>query len=73
MKPLTLQIEGMSCGHCLQAVRAALDGLPGVAVRTVRIGRADLDYDEGMTGPGPIAAAVEAAGYPTTPATELPG
>ncbi len=33
----TLQIEGMSCDHCVRAVRDALDRLDGVHVESVRI------------------------------------
>ena len=68
MKELTLHIEGMSCGHCLNAVNKALAGLPGVETITVRIGRADLRFDEGQSDPVRIAQAVSAAGYRATPA-----
>jgi len=30
MTNLTLRIDGMSCGHCMNAVNRALAGLPGV-------------------------------------------
>ena len=39
---LTLTIDGMSCGHCVRAVSAALAGVPGVAVRSVEIGHARI-------------------------------
>ena len=35
MRHLTLHIEGMSCGHCLNAVNRALAGLPGVEIESV--------------------------------------
>ena len=63
MVPLALSINGMSCGHCLNAVRRALSGTPGVTVDSVRIGRADVQYDPGVTTPETIAAAVTDAGY----------
>ena len=66
MKELTLHIEGMSCGHCLNAVNKALTGLPGVEAISVRIGRADLRYDEGQSDPTRIVQAVSAAGYRAT-------
>jgi copper chaperone CopZ len=56
----------MSCGHCLSAVNRALAGLPGVAIESVRIGRADLQYDEERLDPARIAAAVTDAGYRAT-------
>ena len=63
MRRLTLHIEGMSCGHCLNAVNSALAALQGVQVDSVRIGRAELHYDEAVTTPSRIEAAVADAGY----------
>jgi copper chaperone len=63
MRRLTLHIEGMSCGHCLNAVNQVLAALPGVQVDSVRIGRAELRYDESITTPPRIEAAVGDAGY----------
>jgi copper chaperone len=63
MTPLALSINGMSCGHCLNAVRRALSETPGVSVESVRIGRADVQYDPAITSPAQIAAAVTNAGY----------
>jgi len=60
---LTLHIEGMSCGHCLHAVREALEGLEGVVVESVRMGHAEVEYREAAIRPESIAAAVERAGY----------
>ena len=66
MRDLTLHIENMSCGHCLNAVNRALAAVPGVEIGSVRIGRAELCYDEGAVDPGRIAAAVTNAGYRAT-------
>lgn len=66
MQHLTLHIEGMSCGHCLNAVSRALTDLPGVEVESVRMGRADLRYDEQRVNPARIEAAVTDAGYRAT-------
>ena len=66
MRPLTLRIEGLSCGHCLNAVSRALTGLSGVEVESLRIGRADLRYDEAAIAPDRIEAAVTEAGYRAT-------
>ncbi|HET9515571.1 MAG TPA: cation transporter [Gemmatimonadales bacterium] len=63
---LTLHIAGMSCGHCLNAVNQALAGLPGVSIDSVRIGRADLRFDDSQIRPPQIMAAVEDAGYSAT-------
>ena len=66
MQHLTLHIEGMSCGHCLNAVSRALTQWPGVEVESVRMGRADLRYDEQQLNPARIEAAVADAGYRAT-------
>ena len=68
MRHLTLHIDGMSCGHCLNAVNRALAGLLGVEVESVRIGRAELRYDEQTLDPSRIEAAVADAGYRATAA-----
>jgi copper chaperone len=68
MRSLTLHIEGMSCGHCLNAVSRALAGLPGVEVDSLRIGRADVRYDERTVDPSRIAEAIDEAGYRATAA-----
>jgi copper chaperone len=68
MNNLTLHIEGMSCGHCLNAVNRALAQLPGVEVDSIKIGRADIRYDERTVEPSRIEAAVSEAGYRATSA-----
>lgn len=68
MRSLTLHIEGMSCGHCLNAVNRALAQLPGVAIDAIRIERADVRYDESAIDPARIEAAVAEAGYRATAA-----
>jgi copper chaperone len=68
MRPATLHIEGMSCGHCLNAVNQALAQLPGVRLEALRMGRADLQYDETAIEPARIEAAVTEAGYRATAA-----
>jgi copper chaperone len=65
MESLTLHIEGMSCGHCLNAVNHTLAGLPGVEIDSVKMGRADVRYDARAIEPLAIEAAVTGAGYPT--------
>jgi copper chaperone len=58
-----LHIDGMSCGHCLNAVNRALSELPGVEVDTVRMGRAEVRYDQTQASPAQLEAAVADAGY----------
>jgi copper chaperone CopZ len=60
---LTLTIDGMSCGHCLNAVRAALDRLPGVTIEKVTMGSASVLYDPSKANPQEIVDAVNDEGY----------
>lgn len=55
-----LQIEGMSCGHCVRAVEQALCAVPGVTRAEVEIGRARV---EGEASRERLVQAVEAEGY----------
>ena len=41
-----LDIEGMSCEHCVRAVRGALEGVAGVRKIDVRVGHADVETDD---------------------------
>ena len=65
MSTVTLHIEGMSCGHCLNAVSRALHAIPGVTVQSVQIGRAELEVERASLG-NDATAAVTAAGYRAT-------
>lgn len=58
-----MHIEGMSCGHCLNAVNQALAAVPGVTIRSVRIGRADVEVADDGPRSDDLVAAVEAAAY----------
>jgi len=63
MNTIELEIEGMSCEHCVAAVTEALGELPGVSVDEVRLGGAHVRYDPGQVSPDQIALAIEDAGY----------
>ena len=68
MKQLKLEVAGMSCGHCVGAVREALASVPGVKVEDVHIGSASVSYDESRTTVGDLVDAVADAGYEATEA-----
>ena len=68
MQHATLHIHGMSCGHCLHAVKRALSAVPGVEIESLQMGRAQVRYDEGATSPAALEAAVTEAGYRATAA-----
>lgn len=59
----TLSIDGMTCGHCVQAVTKALSAVPGVKVRSVAVGSAVIETADGWTT-GKAVAALDEAGYP---------
>ena len=63
MNKLELEIDGMSCSHCVAAVSEALGELPGVKVEQVRVGAAQLSYQPDQVSPEQIVLAVEDAGY----------
>ena len=63
MQKLELEIEGMSCSHCVAAVSEALAELPGVSIDNVRIGGAQVSYQPEKVSPEQIVLAVEDVGY----------
>ena len=68
MERLTLNISGMTCGHCVAAVTRALKGVAGVDVEKVETGSAVLTYNPESTSLKQIEAAVADAGYIAQPA-----
>jgi copper chaperone len=68
VKQLKLEVSGMSCGHCVGAVRDALAGVPGVKVDDVRIGSVSVTIDETKATVGDLVDAVSDAGYEATEA-----
>ena len=56
-------IEGMSCGHCINAVTEALENTKGVFVDGVIIGRALVRYDNQRVDRTSIIQAIEGLGY----------
>lgn len=66
----TLTIDGMTCGHCVQAVTKALSDVPGIAVRSIELGSAQITATDGITVARAVAA-LDEAGY-TVRAGEMP-
>lgn len=62
----SLEIAGMSCGHCVKAVTMALQDLPGVAVKDVKVGEAVIDADDHLVTAAELTAAIEEAGFTLT-------
>ena len=63
MEQTTIAIQGMSCGHCVAAVKGALGQLDGVQVQEVKIGSAQVAYDPQSVTPERIAQAIADEGY----------
>ena len=63
MERLTLTIEGMTCEHCVRAVRGRLEQTPGVKVGGVQVGSATLEYDPAKTTVDDIEEAIADEGY----------
>jgi copper chaperone len=64
MEKVSLQIQGMSCGHCVKAVSSALNAVDGVAVERVDVGSASVRFDPARADAAGIEQAIEEAGYP---------
>ncbi|KJE25755.1 copper chaperone CopZ [Geobacillus sp. G4] len=62
---ITLQVQGMTCGHCKAAVTNALQALDGVNRVEVHLqeGTVDVDYDETKVSVEKLKEAIEEQGY----------
>lgn len=58
-----IEIQGMTCQHCVRAVREALTAVDGVRVERVGIGSAIVEYDPVRTPPAALIGAVNGQGY----------
>jgi copper chaperone len=63
MKTQEFIIKGMSCGHCVMAVRKELSRLENVKVDDIQIGKAKVEFDETKIQESTIINAIEEAGY----------
>lgn len=70
MEQMTLQIDGMSCGHCVSRVQKAIAKLEGVHVDQVEIGSARVSYEPAKVSLARIREAVEDAGFEVRPSSE---
>jgi copper chaperone len=57
------KIEGMSCGHCVMAIKKEISKHTDVFVDDVQIGSAKVHYDENKVTEKKIVEAIEEAGY----------
>ena len=68
MTAVSLNITGMSCGNCVAHVKRALSAVPGVTVRKVDIGQAEVELNP-PADLRQVVAAVRDAGYEAQPAS----
>jgi len=57
------KIEGMSCNHCVMAVKKELSKVENLDVQDVQIGSAKVAYEEAKVSQEAIRSAIETAGY----------
>jgi copper chaperone CopZ len=68
MARLRLTIEGMTCEHCVRAVRNRLADTPGVQVEQVEVGSAVITLDPAATTIELVEDAIADEGYTAYPA-----
>jgi copper chaperone len=59
----TLEIDGMHCDHCVEAVRDALETVRDLEVHRVEIGTAEVTYDPSDLSTDQLATILDDAGY----------
>jgi copper chaperone CopZ len=63
MKTQELNIEGMTCGHCVMHVKKELSKVAGLIVEDVQIGTARVKFDETQVTSEHLSHAITEAGY----------
>jgi copper chaperone CopZ len=59
----TLEIGGMHCEHCVEAVREALESVRGLSVDRVEVGTAEVTYEPDAVSPEQLATVLDDVGY----------
>ncbi|AJC16445.1 heavy-metal-associated domain-containing protein [Pandoraea sputorum] len=59
---MQVQVEGMSCGHCVKAVTRAITELDADAKVNVDLGAGRVDVQSDLS-PAQVSAAITDAGY----------
>ncbi len=65
MAKTLFKIEGMSCEHCVRAVKNAVEDLEGAVFATVELESktAEVEYDENVLNKAEIIQAIKEEGY----------
>jgi copper chaperone len=64
-KTVTISVEGMSCEHCVRAVKGALEAQKGVKAADVSLEGKSVQvvYEDGLVGLEDLKAAILEEGY----------
>ncbi len=65
METITLEVKGMSCGHCVKAVEGSVGKLEGVSAVKVDLenGKVNVEYDSAKVNLGEIKETIDDQGY----------
>ena len=63
MKKQELLSDGMSCGHCVKALKNELTAIQGLIVQDVQIGKAIIEYDPDTVSDEDILHAIDESGF----------
>jgi copper chaperone len=63
MSTVTLKVGGMSCGHCVKAVKGAVKGLGASGKVDLEAGQVTVEFDESKVTLASIKEAIEEQGY----------
>lgn len=63
MENTTINIDGMSCQHCVMRVKKAIEALSGIQNLTIEVGKASVIFDNSKIQKKDIENAIVKAGY----------
>ena len=65
MEEITLQVQGMSCGHCVNSIEGSVANLNGVKSVKVHLDSStvDVEYDSNTVSLEKIKTEIEEQGY----------
>lgn len=65
MEKITLQVSGMSCGHCVKAIEGSVGELQGVKNVAVKLdkGEVDVEFDSKLVSLDSIKETIDDQGY----------
>ena len=60
-----IQVEGMTCGHCVETVTQAVNSLDGISQVSVDLDKkqVSVEFDESRTNPDAISSKITEVGF----------